>query len=327
MLQLSISTGSYDRTAALRDGRVAIEGVDPVFIPLRVEEIFWRMLRHLEFDVSELSLAGYAVRVGRGINDLVAIPVFLSRSFRHNIIYVNADAGIDAPEQLAGKRVGVPEYQITAAVWARGLLEDEHGVRPEDIEWHQGGLETWGRKPFEPVHPQGISIQETPVGSTLAQMLRDGEVDALISPRVPSTYGSGEGKVRRLFKDVSSEERRYYEKTGIFPIMHTVAIRASLLEDHPWLAMSLFKAFNEAKRLAVADLGDTTAHHVALPFLRDHYEETLRLMGEEFWPYGLEPNLEVLSTFIRYAHRQQLIPTLIEPRTLFAESTWMERHI
>jgi 4,5-dihydroxyphthalate decarboxylase len=327
MLRLSIATGRYDRTSALRDGRVRIEGVDPTFIPMKVEEIFWRMLRHLEFDVSELSLAGYTVRRGRGLDDLIAIPVFLSRSFRHNIIYVNADAGIDTPDQIAGKKVGVPEYQITAAVWARGLLEDEYGVRPEDCEWHQGGLETWGRKPFEPISPEGVTIVETPEGATLAKMLEEGDIDALISPRVPSTYRDGSGAVRRVFTDAASEEKAYYGHTGIFPIMHTVAIKASLIDQHPWLPVSLMKAFEEAKHLAVVDVADTTAHHITLPFLRAHYDETVELMGEDFWPYGLDENRPALEAFLRYAHRQQLIPEPIEAPSLFPESTWMRRHI
>jgi len=322
MLKLTVAAGRYDRVAALRDGRVRPEGVDINWLDLKVEEIFWRMFRHREFDASELSLSAYVVRRGRGVHDLVAIPVFLSRSFRHNIIYVNADAGIERPEDLAGRRVGVPEYQMTAAVWVRGMLEDDHGVRPEDVEWWQGGLEQWGRKPQEPVHPTGVTINETPEGSTLAAMVASGELDALISPRVPSTAAAGSRTVRRLFRDPEPAERDYYERTKIFPIMHTFGIRSELVDENPWLPQSLVKAFAAAKSLALEDLRDTTVHHVSLPFLDSHVANTEASMGRDFWPYGLEKNRATIGTFLRYASRQQLIPEPIAPESLFPESTW-----
>lgn len=321
-LELTIAAGHYDRVAPLRDGRVRLEGIDINWLDLRVEEIFWRMFQHREFDASELSFSAYTVRRARGAHDLVAIPVFLSRSFRHNIVYVNADAGINRPEDLSGRKVGVPEYQVTAAVWVRGMLEDDYGVRPEDVEWWQGGLEKWGRKPQEPVHPAGVTINETAEGSTLAAMIASGELDALISPRVPSTFASSNGSVRRLFGDVEAVERDYYRRTGIFPMMHTLAIRRELVDANPWLPQSLFKAFSAAKSLALEDLRDTTAHHISLPFLNTHVRDTEALMGSDFWPYGLEENRATITTFLRYAARQQLIPEGITPESLFPESTW-----
>ncbi len=322
-VKLTFAGGPYDRTAPLRDGRVRPEGVEIEWLTLKVEEIFWRMLRHREFDASELSLAGYVVRRSRGERDFAALPVFLSRSFRHNILYVNADAGIERPEDLAGKRIGVPEYQITAAVWVRQYLEDDYGVRPEDVEWFQGGLETWGRKPFEPVQPEGVTINPTPEGSTLAQMLADGEIDALVSPRVPSTYADdGSGPVRRIFDDPSAAARDYYARTGIFPIMHTVVLRQELVDEHRWLPQTMLKALMAAKKESMADLRDTTSHHVSLPFLHDHVAETEALMGEDFWPYGLDANRTTLETFLKHAHRQGLIHEPMEPEDLFPESTW-----
>jgi len=320
-LKLSVAAGAYDRTAALRDGRVRPEGVELNWLPLKVEEIFWRMMRHREFDVSELSFSGYVVRRARGLHDLTALPVFLSRSFRHNILYVSEASGITSPEQLAGRRVGVPEYQMTAAVWVRAFLEEEYGVSSRSIEWHQGGLETWGRKPFEPVEPEGVSIVTTPQGKTLSRMLADGEIDALISPRVPSVFAPGTG-VRRLFADPSAAARASFERTGIFPIMHTVAIRTELVEEHPWLPYTLFKAFTEAKRLAIRDLEDTTAHHISLPFLHDHVAETRAFMGDDFWAYGLEPNRSTLEAFLAASHRQGLTDRVLAPEELFPESTW-----
>lgn len=322
MLDLTVATGHYDRVAALRDGRVRPEGVEINWLDLKVEEIFWRMFQHREFDASELSFSAYVVRRARGAHDLLAIPVFLSRSFRHNIIYVNANAGIERPEDLSGRRVGVPEYQITAAVWVRGLLEDDYGVRPEDVEWWQGGLERWGRKPQEPVHPPGVRINETVEGSTLVSMLASGELDALISPRVPSNFDPANGPVRRLFEDTEALERDYFRRTGIFPIMHTLAMKRELADAHPWLPQSLFKAFSAAKALALDDLRDTTAHHVSLPFLHTEVADTEATMGADFWPYGLEANRVTITTFLRYATRQGLIPEGITPESLFPESTW-----
>jgi 4,5-dihydroxyphthalate decarboxylase len=321
VLRLTIATARYDRTMPLIDGRVRPEGLDVTWLPLNVEQIFWRQLRHLEFDASELSLSALLIRRGRGVDDLVPIPVFLSRSFRHSCIYVNADAGIRRPEDLAGKRIGVPEYQMTAAVWARGLLEDDFGVRPEDATWLQGGLEQPGRLPQEPVSPPGVSLSMIPAGATLAGMIASGELDALVSPRTPTTYRGGDGPVRRLFPEVWATERDYWERTRIFPIMHTVAIRRPLVEANPWLPQTLANAFGEAKRLADADLRDTTALRVGLPFLVRHAEETIALMGEDFWPYGVEPNRPTLETLARYLHRQGLVPEQPDVDALFPAST------
>ncbi len=325
-LHLTIAGGAYDRTAPLRDGRVRPEGVELNWLEMPPEEIFWRMMRYREFDLSELSFAGYVTRRARGVDDLVAIPVFLSRTFRHDNLYVNVDAGVERPEDLAGKRIGVPEYQITAAVWVRQFLEDDYGVRPEDVTWVQGGLETWGRKPFEPVSPEGVTIEETPQGSTLAQMLADGEIDALLTPRPPSTFVDGD-RVRRLFADPLNRIRDYYTRTGIFPIMHTVAMRRELIDANPWLPQSLLKAFEQAKQAAMADLRNPTTHYISLPFLRANVAEAEELVGQDFWPYGLEANRHTLETFLHHVHRQGLISDRLAPEDLFPESTWHHQPI
>lgn len=320
MLRLTIATARYDRTAPLLDGRVRPEGLDVTWLPLNVEQIFWRQLRHLEFDASEISMSSLLIRRGRGRDDLVPIPVFLSRTFRHSCIFVNADAGIRRPEDLAGKRIGVPEYQMTAAVWARGILEDEYGVRPEDSTWFQGGLEQPGRLPQEPVSPPGVSIEMIPPGRTLSRMVADGELDALVSPRLPSTY-SPDGPVRRLFPNAWEVERDYFARTRIFPIMHTVAVKRSLVDGNPWLPQTLANAFREAKRLADADLREMTALRVGLPFLLQHVEETAALMGDDPWPYGIDPNRATLETLTRYLLRQGLIPERPELDDVFPAST------
>lgn len=321
MLRLTLACGHYDRTEALRDGRVRPEGIDLTHLVLRVEEIFWRMAQHREFDVAEFSLGGYVVRRGRGADDLVAIPVFPSRFFRHSGIYVNASAGIRRPEDLRGRRVGVPEYQMTASVWVRGILADDYGVFPQDMEWVQGGLEEPGRVPFEPAEPPGVKLSFAPPDRSLAQMLALGELDALVAARAPSTFNRHGGPVRRLFDDPFQVERDYFRRTGIFPIMHTVVVKREVLDANPWVAFSLFKAFCEAKDLALADLTQTSALPVSLPFLVEHAYQTMDLMGEDFWPYGLEANRKTLETFVRYMHGQGLIREPMPVERLFPEST------
>jgi 4,5-dihydroxyphthalate decarboxylase len=321
VIRLTIALGRYDRTAALIDGRVRPEGLDITWLPMNVEQIFWRMFRHREFDASEISMSALLVRIGRGETDLVPIPVFLSRMFRHSSIYINAAAGITRPQDLSGRRIGVPEYQMTAAVWARGLLEDDFGVTPESMEWFQGGVEQPGRQPQEPVNPPGVKMSFAPAGKTLGAMLAAGELDALISPRVPTVFNAPGGAVQRLFPVPGVAERDYYARTGIFPIMHTVAIKRSIIAEFPWIPQTLNEAFIAAKRLADEDLRQTAAQPIGLPFIMEHVQQTTELMGADFWPYGLEPNRKTLEALGRYAHRQGLIPALPVFDELFPAST------
>jgi len=321
MLRLTIATGLYDRTAALHDGRVRPEGLDATWLALNVEQIFWRMLQHAEFDASEMSLASYVIRRDQGHTDLVAIPVYLSRTFRHDCIYVNADAGIREPQDLVGRRVGVPEYQITAAVFARGLLSDDFGVDARQLDWFQGGLEEPGRVPHTKVEVPDVRIGMIPGDKTLARMLEEGELDALVTPRVPSTFRTGRGKVIRLFADPWAQARDYYTRTSIFPIMHLVVVRSPLVAANPWLPQTLARAFVAAKAIADANLRETAALPVSLPFLVEHYEETAAMMGGDFWPYGVEPNRATLEAFTRYAHEQGLIRQRPAIEDLFPAST------
>lgn len=325
-VELTLATGRYDRTAALQDGRVRPEGVSLTCLALNVENIFWRMLRHREFDVSELSFGGYVVRRGRGVDDLVAIPVFLSRAFRHSGVYVRRDAGIARPEDLRGRTVGVPEYQMTAAVWVRGFLADDYRVMPGEMTWVEGGLEEPGRQAAEPVQPPGVSITQAPADRALARMLADGEIDALVSARTPSTF-SRTGPVTRLFERPWTVEREYFRRTGVFPIMHTVAFRREVLDRNPWLARTMFRAFVEAKRLAQAELIQTSALPLTLPFLLEHAYTTVDLMGDDPWPYGVEANRATLDTFLRYAREQGLIDTDLAAEDLFAPTTLDTPHI
>ena len=318
-LRLSLGCWNYDRTRGLMEGRIQPDGIDLTYLSMPVEETFFRMLRHREFDVAELSLSSYAVSLSKPEKPFVAIPIFPSRFFRHSCIYVNAEAGIGEPKDLIGKRVGNPEYQMTAPVWIRGILQDEYGVPVDTQTYFQGGEE-------EPNRPEKIkldlppNIKVRPIGEkdTLAAMLRDGRIDAFYTARMPSTYRGGGGKVKRLFENYQEIEQAYYRKTRIFPIMHTVAIRRSLYEQHPWIAMSLYKAFAQAQREAYDDLDVTAALKTMLPWLTRHVEDTRALMGEDFWPYGLAPNRETLATFLRYHHEQGLSKRLLAPEELFA---------
>lgn len=322
-LSLDFACGTYDRTRALLDGSVRPEGIDLTYLPVDPpEEVFWRMLVHREFDAAEMSLGSYVAARARGDDSLVALPAFVSRMFRHSAAYVHADAGIRRPEDLAGKRVGVPEYQMTATVWLRGILQDDHGVRPADIRWFAGGQEQPGRREKVPLAlPPDVRIEPIPEGRTLSGMLETGELDALFAARMPSPLVAGSTRVRRLFPDYRAVEADYFRRSRIFPIMHLVALRREIHEAHPWVAQSLYKALCEAKARCAQALYDTRALRVMLPWAVDDYEEARALMGEDFWSYGVGPNRHVLETFTRYAHEQGVAARRVAVDELFAPGT------
>ena len=321
-LRLSLGCWNYDRTRALLEGRIQPDGIDLNYLNMPVEETFFRMLRHREFDVAEMSLSSYAVSLSRPQRHFIAIPVFPSRFFRHSCIYVNANAGIREPKDLIGKRVGNPEYQMTAPVWIRGILQDEYGVPVDGVTYHTGGEEEPGRpEKLKLDLPPNIKVQPIGAKETLAAMLRDGAIDALYTARMPSTYRSAGAKVKRLFENYMEVEQAYYRKTRIFPIMHTVAIRRRLYDENPWIAMSLYKAFAQAQRETYDDLYVTAALKAMLPWLTRHVEEARALMGDDYWPYGFAPNRAALATFLRYHHEQGLSPKLLAPEELFAPET------
>jgi 4,5-dihydroxyphthalate decarboxylase len=313
---------NYDRTRALLDERIQPDGIDLNYLNMPVEETFFRMLRHREFDVAEMSLSSYVLSLFTPEPPFVAIPVFPSRFFRHSCIYVNAASGIREPKDLVGKRVGNPEYQMTAPVWIRGILADEYGVPVESVTYYCGGEEEPGRPEKLPLDlPAGIRVERIGPEQTLSSMLARGELDALYTARAPSSFRNGSGSVRRLFEDFAQVERDYFRRTAIFPIMHTVVIRRDVYARHPWVAQSLYKAFAAAQRETYQDLNQTAALMVMLPWLTSHLEETRREMGEDFWPYGLERNRHTLATFLRYSHDQGLAKQRLEPRQLFAAET------
>lgn len=316
-LNLSVAVGDYDRTRPLFDGDVQIDGVDPVYLRLSPEEIFYRAFRTEDFDICELSMSSTTVKLAAGTCPYVPIPVFPSRAFRHTSIYVNADAGIKTPADLKGKRVGLAEYQLTANVWARALFEDDYGVKPNEITWVRGGIEEPGREEKIKLNlAADIHIEDAPEGDTLAKMLERGDIDALIGPRMPSTFDPN-GKVRWLFDDPTAEATAYYQRTGIFPIMHLVGIRRSLVEKHPWLPATVQKAFEEAKAVSAQRLADTSATKVTLPFVEEQLHKARQLMGMDFWSYGFAPNRHVIDTFLEHHHRQGLSSRRVTPEEMF----------
>ncbi len=321
-LTLSIAMGNYDRTRAIVDGRVKIDGVDPVPMLLSPEEMFFRAFRHQAFDISELSLSSYSISVARGEPHYVAVPVFLSRAFRHTSVYIRTDRGIDTPQDLKGRRIGIAEYQLSANVWVRGILEDDFGVTPSDITWVRGGMDTPGRPEKIKVDlPSDIKVENAPEGATLNQMLADGEIDGFIGPRWPRCFAEGHPHVGRLFRDSVAAAEEYYGRTKIFPIMHVLGIRRSIAEDHPWLPGALLKAFSEAKTLAQAALQDTSATKVTMPFVEDNLNRAQALMGQDPWTYGVAGNTHVLDTFLDYHHAQGLSPRRVQVEELFHPST------
>jgi 4,5-dihydroxyphthalate decarboxylase len=316
MLRVSLATNYYDRTAPLYDGRVKIEGCDTHHVLLEAPEIFHRLFGFEEFDIAEMSLCTHTLTTARGDSKYVGIPVFPLRMFRHSGVYVRSDR-IAKPEDLRGKLVGLPEFQQTANVWVRGILQDEYGVDITAVHWRTGGLEEPGREERTEIRlPPSIDWQVVPSDRTLSDMLEKGELDAIISPRAPSCFSRRAPcpQVAQLFPDYAAVELAYCKKTGIFPIMHVVGIRRSLVAENPWLPVSVFKAFLAAK--AMIDFRNSTI----LPWANAEYQRMKSLLGEDYWSYHLPPNRHVLETFIRYAQTQALIDRPLRPEELFVPS-------
>ena len=320
-LPLTLACGDYDRTRAIKDGRVAVEGCAVTYLAMEPEEAFHRAFKHQEFDVSELSFSSFLRTVDSGDAPYVGIPAFVSRLFRHSAIYIRTDRGIREPVDLKGKLIGLPEYQITAVVWLRGIMQDEYGVKPIDIRWRQGGIEEYGRKERTPLKPiPGLELESVPPGKTLSGMLELGELDGLYSARAPSCFLRGAPHVARLFPNFREVEKAYYRKTRIFPPMHLIGVKRHLVERHPWLPASLFKAFLEAKTIALREVKEINALPVTLPWLVAEAQETVELMGEDFWRYGAQENAKEIETLTRYAHEQGLVSRKLKMEDLFPPS-------
>jgi 4,5-dihydroxyphthalate decarboxylase len=318
-VRVTLACGATDRTMPLIVGDVRPPGIDLTFLRMFPEEVFWRMTRHAEFDAAEMSLSSYLLRRSRGDDAVLAIPVFTSREFRHSCVWVRADAGIESPADLKGKRMGVPEYQMTAAVWIRGFLSDDFGVAPGDMRWFSGGLYQSGREEKLPISIAGVDLTAIGPEHTLSDMLLNGELDALMGPRPPRGFPGP--CVRRLFPEFRQVEVDYFTRTGVFPIMHTVVVRRDLLDREPWVARSLYDAFRESKARAMDGLSESVVLSVTLPWLIAEFEATQALMGEDYWPYGVEANRATLETLMRYSREQGLAQRSLPIEELFASST------
>ena len=321
-IRLTLACWPYDRTRALADGSVRMEGIDLVYLPLEVEETFWRQARFQEFDASEMSLSSYVKTLNSDQPPFIAIPVFPSRSFRHSCIFVSVKSGIRRPEDLKGKRIGAPEYQMTAPVWIRGILADDFGVKATDVQHFSGGEEQPGREEKLKLDlPKEINLKPIGPTQTISRMLADGELDAFVTARAPSTFYSEPDRVKRLFPDYVEREKDFYRRTKIFPIMHTVVIKRELYDANPWIAQALYKAFSRAKEIAMQSLGQTHVLASMLPWLVSHVEEAKRELGEDWWPYGLEANRHVRETIHRYHHEQGLSKRRCTPEEILARET------
>lgn len=321
-LHISVAMGDYDRNRALYDGRVQIDGCDPVYMLLNPEEMFFRAMRSQDFDITELSFSSYLVKHAKGESPYIAVPVFLSRAFRHTSIYVRKDR-IKKPEDLKGCRIGVPEYQLTAVVWARSILQDDYGVNPEDVTWVRGGIDTPGRpEKIKLDLPPGVTIEAAREGRTISDLLDKGEIDAFIAPRPPSGAALSNPNVAWLFDDPTTVAKDYYRRTGIFPIMHVVGIRKELAEQNRWLPAAVFKAFGESKAKALELLADTSATKVTLPFVEEQLKAARETLGNDFWSYGVEPNRKTIEAFLHHHHAQGLSCRKVGLDELFHPSTY-----
>jgi 4,5-dihydroxyphthalate decarboxylase len=323
-VRLSLACWDYDRTRALQSGRVRANGIDLVPLVLPVEETFFRMLHYGEFDVAEMSLSSYVLSLFAPDPQFVAIPVFPSRVFRHGSIYVSARSEVRQPEDLRGRIVGIPEYQMTASVWIRGVLADRHAVPAESVHYRTGGLHDAGRTEKIALDlPERFDVQPIPADRTLNDLLVEGEIDALYTARAPRAFDPSDPdpQVRRLFADPRAAEREYFAATRIFPIMHTVVIRRDVYEANPWIARSLLDAFTQSKDRVYPELREITALKSMLPWGVNEAEDTVALMGEDFWPYGVGANRTTLKTFLRYSHDQGLAKRVLAADDIFAAET------
>jgi 4,5-dihydroxyphthalate decarboxylase len=320
-IPLTLAVHDYDHVRDLASGAVAVEGVALTCVHHPVEEIFFRFTRFREWDVSELSLAKYCSLRAAGDRSLIAIPAFTSRAFRHSAIFIRDDGPVDDPQALRGASIGVPEWTQTATVYARGVLAHEYGVALEGVRWVQAGTNEPGRSEGVAITlPDGIRLEPRPP-DTLNDLLLAGAIDALIAAHPPDDFERPGGRIVRLFSDYRAVEEDHYRRTGVFPIMHVVVLRAELHERHPWIAMNLLSAFEEAKRRSVERALDANAPRFPVPWGPANARRAAQLIGPDFWPYGLEPNRRTLDAFLAHAHEQGVCAVPLRPEELFAPQT------
>ena len=320
-VRLTLAINDSDQVRDVLTGVVPVDGVDLTPLILEAEEIFFRFAQGREWEVTELSLGKYTTLRARGDDSVIAIPVFPSRVFRHSAIYIRPDGPVDDPRALAGARIGIPEWTVTATVYARALLAHDYGVRLEDVEWLQGGTNEPGRvEGIELEPPPGMKIVPERVHS-LNQLLIRGEIDAIVAPHPPDGFSDGSGAIVRLFSDTQSVEEEYFRRTSIFPIMHVLALRGDVYRECPWIAGNLLKAFTAAKDRSLARLLDTNVSRSPLPWMPWRAATDQGLFGPDLWPYGVAPNRPTLEAFLTYAHEQRLCDRVLAPEELFAPET------
>jgi len=327
MSELTITLGcnAYDRNKPVMDGRVPIEGCEVAAVKLPGEQLHVRALQRQEFDVTELSVSSYLMQVANGENEYLAIPIFTSRAFRHRCFYIRTDRGIESPKDLEGKKVGLPEYQVTIALWTRGILQDEYGVDFKKLKYRNGGVNQAGREERLPLDlPDFMDVEPVPKDKSLSDLLASGELDAVIGPNVPKCFRENHSKVQRLFPDHVAEEKAFYKKTGFLPMMHLIAVRKTFVEKYPWLAPNVYNAFVKAKHMVMDEydgIAAYSANMLSLPFFADDLAATKELFGKDYWPYGVEDNRKEIETLARYSEEQFLAKRRVTVEELFAPGT------
>jgi 4,5-dihydroxyphthalate decarboxylase len=319
-LSLTMAIPDYDHVRDLVSGRVQAEGIDLTPLVYPVEEIFYRFIVYKEFDVAEISFAKYSSLISQGNEDFIALPVFPSRVFRHSSLYVRKDGPIKTIADVKGRKVGIPEWAQTAAVYSRGFLQDQYGIKLSAIDWVQAGVNQPGR--IEKVDlklPEGVRITRI-ADKSLNEMLLSGEIDAMLVARAPDAFVKGDPRIRRLFEDFVDVETDYYRKTGIFPIMHAVALKRDVVDKHPWVARNLFTAFEEAKRRSIERVLEATVSLFPIPWYFEHARRGMELFGKDYFPYGIEENRRTLEAFLKWAHEQGVCKRHVAVDELFPDS-------
>jgi 4,5-dihydroxyphthalate decarboxylase len=322
-LSLTLAIEDYDHTRALISGEIKPKGIDLTCLQLQVEETFFRFSKAYEWEISELSLAKFCSLRSQEDSPIVGIPVFISRMFRHSAFYIRSAGSIKTPEDLKGCRIGIPEWTQTATVYARGWLHNDVKVRLNDIEWMQGGVNQPGRLEMGKVKvPKGIEITRV-LDQSLSEMLLEGQLDAIISARPPDVFLSGDGRIQRLMPNYKEIELNYFQRTGVYPIMHTIAIKRDIYEKNRWIAVNLMEAFEKSKEKMVERMSDINVSRIPLPWLPDIYEKTKSEFFPDcdYWPYGIEGSRKTLETFLDYCHEQGVTHKKMRPEELFVPET------
>jgi len=316
-VHLTIAMSNYDHVRDFTQGNIRAEGIEITHLNLVHEEIFYRFLNFREWDISEISFAKYVSLISQGDESIAAIPVFPSRVFRLSSIYIHRDGDINKPEDLAGKKVGIPEWAQTASVYTRGYLMYQAGIPLEDIDWYQAGVNQAGRAEKVALKiPKNVRYTPVP-DRTLTDMLLSKDLDAVMSARAPQHFVDGNPEIVRLFPDYQKAEEAYWRDTGIFPIMHTVVIRSEILKRYPWVAMNLFKAFEVAKQSSIKRAFDIASSLYPIPWSFEYADRARAMFGDDYWPYGIEPNRPTLEAFLLYAYEQGVCHRLLKPEELF----------